>query len=213
MHCPYEGQICCSREEYIDICYAEQLQPGVFYPRSTSYEDADIRKEKTPRICNRKHFSVDKKKFATPEKIEEWDYLKKISSEIIQTDGVEVGLLTGANCMKALEPLKVIANNNGGPYAYQTRLGWCIVGPISNMVGKDSIGCHRIAVQDAITSKIAGHHFVIEKSMRDISLAEMFQKIHQNDVAEKEVISVNGLLENMGEISKDDKTFRKTVEE
>ena len=70
------------------------------------------------RIYIRKHLPVDKKEVATPEKIEEWDYLKTISSEITQTDHVEVGLLVGANCMKALEPLKVIASNNGGPYAY-----------------------------------------------------------------------------------------------
>ena len=72
-----------------------------------------------------------KKEVATPGKIEEWDYLKRISSEITQTDDVELGLLIGTNCMKAFEPLKVIASNNEGPYAYQIRLGWCIVGPIS----------------------------------------------------------------------------------
>ena len=49
--------------------------------------------------------------------------------------------------------------------------------------------------------------------MKDISLEEMFQKMHQNDFLEKEVINVNGLLENMVEISKDDKAFLKTVEE
>ena len=106
---------------------------------------------KMPRIYNRKHLPVDKKKVATPDKIEEWDYLKTISPEITQIDDVEVGLLIGANCMKALETLKVIASNTGGPYTYQTRLVWCIVGPISNMVGKDSIGCHRIAVEDTIS--------------------------------------------------------------
>ena len=53
------------------------------------------------------------------------------------------------------------------------------------MVGKDSIGCHRIAVQDAINSKIADHQFVVEESMNDISLEEMSQKIHQNDFVEK----------------------------
>ena len=90
-----------------------------------------------PRIYNRKHLPVDKKEVATPDKIEEWDYLKTISPEITQIDDVEVGLLIGANCMKALEPLKVIASNTGGLYAYQTHLVWCIVGPISNMVGKD----------------------------------------------------------------------------
>ena len=103
---------------------------------------------KLPRIYTRKHLPVDKKEVATPEKIEEWGYLKTISSEITQTDDVEVGLLVGANCMKALEPLKMIVRNNEGPYAYQTRLGWCIVEPISNMVDKDSICCHRIALQD-----------------------------------------------------------------
>ena len=115
--------------------------------------------------------------------------------------------------MKSLEPLKVIGSNNGGPYVYQTRLGWCIVGPISNMVGKDSIGCPRIAVQDAISSKITDHQFVVEESMKDISLEEIFQKMHQNYFVEKEVINVNGLLENMVEIYKDGKAFLKTLEE
>ena len=168
---------------------------------------------KLPRVYTRKHLPVDKKDVATPDKIEEWDYLKTISSEITQTDDIEVGLLIGANWMKALEPLKVIAGNNGGPYAYQTCLGWCIVGPIGNMVGKDSVGCRRIAVKDAVSSKIADHQFVVEKSMKDISLEEMFQKIHQNDFLEKEVINVNSLLENMVEISKGDKAFLKTAEE
>ena len=145
--------------------------------------------------------------------MKKWDYLKTISSEITQTDDIEVGLLIGTNCMKALEPLKVTAGNNGGPYAYQTCLGWCIVGPIGNMVGKDSTGCYRIAVQDAVSLKIADHQFFVEESMKDISLEEMFQKMHQNDFVEKEFINVNGLLENMVEISKDDKAFLKTVEE
>ena len=81
------------------------------------------------------------------------------------------------------------------------------------MVGKDSVDCHRIAVQDAISSKIANHQFVLEESMKDISLEEMFQKINQNDFIEKKVINVNGLLENMVETSIDDKAFLKTVEE
>ena len=71
---------------------------------------------------------------------------------------------------------------------------------MSNMVGKDSIGCHHIAVQDAISSKIADYQFVLEESMKDISL-EMFQKMHQNDFVAKKVINDNGLLENMVEIS------------
>ena len=110
--------------------------------------------------------------------------------------------------MQALEPLKVIASNNGRTVCVPNMPGWCIVGPISNMVGKDSIGCHHIAVQDAVSSKVADHQFVVEESMKDISLEEMFQKMHQNDFVEKEVINVNGLLENMVEISQDDRMTR-----
>ena len=165
-----------------------------------------------PRIHIRKHLAFDKKEVATPNKIVEWDYLKTISSEITRTDDVEAGLLIGVNCMKALEPLKVIASNNGEHYAYQICLGWCIVGPISNMFSQNVVGCHRIAVQDAISSKIVDHQFVVEEFMKKISLEEMFQKMHQNNFVEKEVISVNGLLENMVEISKE-KAFLKIVEE
>ena len=42
--------------------------------------------------------------------------------------------------------------------------------------------------------------------MNNICLEEMFQKKHQNDFVEKEVINVNGLLENMV-ISMDAKHF------
>ena len=49
--------------------------------------------------------------------------------------------------------------------------------------------------------------------MRDISLEEIIQKMHQNNFVEKEVINVNGSLENMVEISKNSQTFLKTIEE
>ena len=49
--------------------------------------------------------------------------------------------------------------------------------------------------------------------MRDISLEEIIQKMHQNNFVEKEVINVNGSLENMVEISKNSQTFLKTTEE
>ena len=39
--------------------------------------------------------------------------------------------------MKALEPMQVTASENGGPYAYRTRLGWCIVRQIMNGDNKD----------------------------------------------------------------------------
>ena len=72
---------------------------------------------------------VDKEEIATPSKIKKWKHLSSITNEIEQRNDVQVGLLIGANCMKVLEPRKII--HWGGPYAYKTRLGWCVVGPIN----------------------------------------------------------------------------------
>ena len=130
-----------------------------------------------------------------------WQYMDKTTKDLYQKALAcwqERNCYTRENWKMGL--LMVIASSNGGPYVYQTCLGWCNVGPMSNMVGKDSIGCHHIAVQDAISSKIADYQFVLEESMKDISL-EMFQKMHQNDFVAKKVINDNGLLENMVEIS------------
>ena len=69
-------------------------------------------------------------------------------------------MLIGANCMKALELVKKIARQDGGLYAYKTKLGWCIVGPIVSTKNKEALSCNRIAVKDAITGKLLSHHFV-----------------------------------------------------
>ena len=83
-----------------------------------------------PKLYSRREIPVDKEEIATPTKIREWKYLEPISNEIVQNDDVHVGLLIGANCMKALEPTRILQSQDGGPYAYKTRLGWCVVGPI-----------------------------------------------------------------------------------
>ena len=94
---------------------------------------------KLPKMYARAELSVDKEEISTPDKIKQWDYLKLITSDITQTDGIKVGLLIGANCMKALEPLKVISSVDGGPCTYQTRIGWCILGPIIKWLVKYSL--------------------------------------------------------------------------
>ena len=63
---------------------------------------------KLSKMYARTELPVDKEGIATPDKIKQSDYLKVIPSDITQPDGIKVGLLIGANCMKALESLKVM---------------------------------------------------------------------------------------------------------
>ena len=57
---------------------------------------------------------------------------------MVHDEDIVAGLLTGTNCMKALE---IIPSKEDGPYAYKTLLGWCIVGPINNAETERRISC------------------------------------------------------------------------
>ena len=91
---------------------------------------------KLPKLYSREHIPVDSAETATPEKLKSWRYLDSIAKYIARDDKVSVDLLIGANCIQALEPISVISSQDGGPYALQTILGWCIVGPIECTSGK-----------------------------------------------------------------------------
>ena len=62
--------------------------------------------------------------------------------KISKRDYISMGLLIGTNCIKALDPLTLIPNCDNGPYAFQTRLGWCFVGPVN---GDNK--CHTVVYQ------------------------------------------------------------------
>ena len=94
-----------------------------------------------PKLHSRREIPVNKAEIATPTKIRECEYLQPISNEIVQNDDVHIGLLIGANCMKALEPTRILRSQDGGPYAYKTRLGWCVVGPINCAAKNCSTSC------------------------------------------------------------------------
>ena len=83
---------------------------------------------KLPCTYTQEDLPVDNNEVATIDKIKRWEYLDKIKAEINANDNTKVTLLISANCVKALEPHELIANKNGGPYAFRTLLGWCIVG-------------------------------------------------------------------------------------
>ena len=83
-----------------------------------------------PKAYSKSCLPVEKEEIATPDKIEQWEYLKPISEVTTQMDNIEVGMLIGANCMKcmkALEPMEIISSRNGEPHACKTKLGWCTI--------------------------------------------------------------------------------------
>ena len=80
-------------------------------------------------MYTRKEIPVDLSEVATPLKLKKWHYLDCIAGKIASDDAVSIDVLIGANCTRPLEPINFIASKYGGPYALETVLGWCVVGP------------------------------------------------------------------------------------
>ena len=167
-----------------------------------------------PKAYSRSFLPVKREDIATPKKIKKWKYLNLITAEITRDDDIEVGMLIGTNCMKALEPVETIDNQDEGSFAYKSKLGWFIIGPIVSNKDGEALSCNGVAVKDANTGKLLPHHFVKDSGykMRGVGVEEMFRKIYQNDFCEEVHLSTRGILEDIEEISKDDKMFLAIVE-
>ena len=98
--------------------------------------------------------------------------MKEIRKYLNHDLQIPVGLLIGANCPKALQPLEVIPAVNDGPYAVRTNLGWSIVGPISNSI---------CSAKDPASS-----HGKIERlrTIKEIDIERMFLRMYENDFNE-----------------------------
>ena len=169
---------------------------------------------KLSKLYTRKEIPVDPSEVATPLKLKKWHYLDCIAGKIDSDDAVSIDVLIGANCAKALEPIDFIASKNGGPYALETVLGWCVVGPIGRSCkGDDAISCKRIAVQDAGTKQISRHHFEIQKEVKDTRIRDVMQRMYQLDFIEPRT-KFKGLMTNrLDEISYENKKFLKIMED
>ena len=95
-----------------------------------------------------KELPVDESDIITPQQREKWRYLADVVKDVKTDKNIEVGLLIGANCPAALEQLDIIPSQHGGPYAFKTKLGWCVVGPV-NGNSEMKLKVNKIAVQGA----------------------------------------------------------------
>ena len=154
------------------------LIEGLMVSKQPLSKDKKIQWVKLPKLYSREHITVDSAEIATPEKPKKWRYLDSIAKDIAMDDKVSVDLLIGANCIQALEPISVISSQDGGPYALQTILGWCIVGPIECTSGKvHTVSCNGITVNEAGTNKIQSHHFEVQDQVKESGIKEILERM------------------------------------
>ena len=96
-------------------------------------------KVELPKSYTRESIPCRENQIPTPEMADRWSHLKKIKDKIPKLEAdIEIGLLIGCNCPKAIKPKEIITGRSEDPYAVRTLLGWCIVGPVSTTQSPDS---------------------------------------------------------------------------
>ena len=68
----------------------------------------------------REALAADVEEVLTQEKAKKWKHLKIIADKLPTETNMEIGLLIGANCSKALEPEELPPSKNGGPFFFRT---------------------------------------------------------------------------------------------
>ena len=86
-----------------------------------------------PPVFSRRVIPINYQHIPCPEMVDYWPHLEDLRDKITPRMDVEVGLLIGYDCSRALEPLEVVSapEATNGPFGQRTELGWGIVGVIS----------------------------------------------------------------------------------
>ena len=150
-----------------------------------------------PRTFTRSDLPVGNDDITKPSQLRKWKYLEKITDQLTYSDDISVGLLIGANCTKALEPIEILHSRNGGPYAFKTRLGWCVVGPVNRTKG-NKVSCNQIAVNQADTKEVGRHFFQFKKEVKENDLPEMLKQMYNHEFSESQHL-VNEDVANMSQ--------------
>ena len=164
-----------------------------------------------PKVYSRSAIPFLADHIPSPKVADQWPHLKRIKEQIpIVNKNMQVGLLIGCNCPRALRPLDVIVgHHDDDPYAIKTALGWGIIGPIkSNMSeGEENVTtCNRIITRE-IGGKTSNANFVVNYQAKEIltSVKKMFeldfseygkQPFSQEDKRFMEIVETNTHFED-----------------
>ena len=113
-----------------------------------------------PSVYGRNSIPINRDHIPCPEMVEDWPHLTPLSNQLTPRMSCKVGLLLGYDCPSALEPINILCapSGQGGPFGMETRLGWGIIGVVSEEVkpSLDTVGySHRVTAVHTTGSQIA----------------------------------------------------------
>ena len=145
-----------------EVAKSSEVQDGIEVAQASN-ESKEKLWVQLPSTYTQEDLPVDNREIATAEKLKKLKYLNKLKPVMSVDDNQEVSLLVAADCVRALESRKVISSQNGGPYAFKTLLGWCVVGPMINQTKASKFDCNRMMLASADIVKPGRYYFTVLK--------------------------------------------------
>ena len=142
-----------------------------------------------PKAYTRTHIPGKRGQIPRPETARKYDHLEKIAEEIPPCEEqLNIGLLIGNNCVRALKPRSIVPGRPNDPSAIRATLGWGVVGARNHRNHENEIemtaGCHRIATREIASSEASIGKFVPLKSCKEIMAPSAIKKMFEQDFSE-----------------------------
>lgn len=176
-----------------------------------------------PKAFSRKTIPAKRSHIPRPESALQWPHLEKIAAQIApyQYD-VEIGILIGSDCPRAIMPREIIPGEDDSPYALRSDLGWGIVGRISQPLSRedgeeDEIGVsHRvytIEAREPLDPQVGAEglnkrscNFSVKTNVKEVINPFQVMKMFEMDFSEKRT-------DRQATLSQEDLQFLKKMEE
>ena len=97
----------------------------------------------------------------------------------------------------------MISSQQGGPFAYRTKLGWCVVGPVEDVKTPNKFSCHKV-------SMITAGFKAISNDVKDISIQKMWHKMNEDEKLCNQLNLIDQY--DLEEVSQNDMKFLEIVD-
>ncbi|KAK3704232.1 hypothetical protein QZH41_007851 [Actinostola sp. cb2023] len=116
---------------------------------------------KLPTAFRRPTIPANRSQIPKPEAVSQWKHLQQVSKELMPYRAdIEVSLLIGSNCTRAIRPRQIIAGGEEEPCGQKTIHGWGVIGRICKSTSEDNhleANCH-------LTNVNENNHFVFHSN-------------------------------------------------
>lgn len=147
-------------------------------------ESTDIR---LPQTYTRDIIPAKRSQIPRPETARKWPHLKRIADNIMPyEENVDVALLLGINCARAIKPREIIPGNDDDPYAKRTALGWGVIGMVApdTCESDESLGVNRTVTREVQFSPRKMCHFVLKTHVKEILNPAQVNRMFELDFGE-----------------------------